>query len=47
MLTKLTEDEWNSHQATIQSLYLDQDRKLRGPGGVMQEMSDKYGFNAT
>ncbi|KAF2180743.1 hypothetical protein K469DRAFT_269993 [Zopfia rhizophila CBS 207.26] len=47
MSTDLTEEDWNSHQATIRSLYLTENRKLQGPGGVMQEMSTKYGFNAT
>ncbi|KAF2181591.1 hypothetical protein K469DRAFT_588973 [Zopfia rhizophila CBS 207.26] len=47
MPTDLTEDDWDSHQATIWSLYLTKDRKLQGPGGVMQEMSTKYGFSAT
>jgi hypothetical protein len=47
MSTKLTEDDWNSHQATIRSLYLIENRELLGPGGVMQEMMTKYGFSAT
>ncbi|KAH6718728.1 ankyrin repeat-containing domain protein [Leptodontidium sp. MPI-SDFR-AT-0119] len=47
MPTDLTEDDWNSHKATIRSLYLTENLKLQGPGGVMQEMLTKYGFNAT
>ena len=47
MPTDLTEDDWNLHQATIRSLYLTENRKLQGPGGVMQEMLTKHRFNAT
>ncbi|OCK75502.1 hypothetical protein K432DRAFT_465903 [Lepidopterella palustris CBS 459.81] len=47
MPTNLTENDWNSHQATIRFLYLTENRKLQGPSGVIQEMLTKYGFNAT
>ncbi|RYP39320.1 hypothetical protein DL768_010726 [Monosporascus sp. mg162] len=47
MPTDLTDDDWNSHRDAIRFLYLTENRKLQGHGGVMQEMSTKYGFNAT
>lgn len=47
MPTKLTDDDWNSHQATIRYLYLTENRKLLGPGDVMQEMKMTYGLDAT
>jgi hypothetical protein len=47
MPTNLTEDDWDSHQATIRSLYLTENRNLQGTGGVMQGMLTEHGFNAT
>jgi hypothetical protein len=47
MSTNLSEDDWKPHQATIRSLYLIENRKLQGPGGVMQEMLIRHGFKAT
>ncbi|KAH7339216.1 hypothetical protein BKA66DRAFT_479621 [Pyrenochaeta sp. MPI-SDFR-AT-0127] len=47
MLANLIEHDWDSHHATIQSLYVTEKRNLQGPGGVMEEMLAKYGFNAT
>ncbi|KAF1828260.1 hypothetical protein BDW02DRAFT_652163, partial [Decorospora gaudefroyi] len=47
MSKELAEHDWDSHKATIESLYLTENRKLQGAGGVMQEMLCKYGFKAT
>ncbi|KAI1357142.1 Clr5 domain-containing protein, partial [Xylaria arbuscula] len=47
MPTDLTDNDWNSYRDTIRSLYITENRKLQGPGGVMQEMSTEHGFNAT
>jgi hypothetical protein len=47
MSIELTEDVWDSYRAIIESLYLAENRKLQGAGGVMQEMLCKYGFKAT
>jgi hypothetical protein len=43
----LTEDDWKRHQEAIRLLYLTKNRPLEGPGGVMEEMRNKHGFNAT
>jgi hypothetical protein len=47
MSIELTEHDWDSHKAIIQSLYLTENRKLQGPDGVMQEMVRGYDFKAT
>jgi hypothetical protein len=44
MAANLTEDDWNLHKATIYSLYIVNNRKLRE---VIEEMSRKHDFNAT
>jgi Clr5 domain len=47
MARKITEDDWSRHQATIEQLYLTENRKLQGPGSVMEEMSKRLGFEAS
>ncbi|KAF2726864.1 hypothetical protein EJ04DRAFT_570892 [Polyplosphaeria fusca] len=47
MSAKLTEDDWSLHKAVIQALYLTEDRKLQGPGGVIEQMFVEYKFKAT
>jgi hypothetical protein len=44
MSKELAEHDWDSHKATIGSLYLSEDGTL---DSVMQEMVREYGFRAT
>ena len=36
--------EWDSHKAEIEDLYVREDVKLGGPGGLMETMARKHGF---
>jgi hypothetical protein len=47
MSVRLTGEEWERHKSFIQALYIDEHRKLQGPGGVMQELMTRFGFRAT
>lgn len=38
---------WEQHRETINRLFILQNRKLEGPGGVIQVMSKVHGFRAT
>jgi hypothetical protein len=42
-----TESDWEQRKAEIKHLYITESRRLKGPGGVMQEMSARYGFEAS
>jgi hypothetical protein len=39
--------DWIAHKDTIQTLYLEEDRKLLGPEGVMEVMLNRHQFSAT
>ena len=36
--------EWDSHKATIESLYVKDKLKLEGRGGLMDTMARSHGF---
>lgn len=36
--------EWDSHKATIESLYVKDNLKLEGRGGLMDTMARSHGF---
>ncbi len=40
------EDRWEAYKSTIRDLYIVQNRKLQGHGGLMQEMEASYNFSA-
>jgi Clr5 domain len=41
-----TDYEWDFYEGTIRSLYLVENRKLEGLGGVIDEMAKKHQFVA-
>ncbi|PSN75329.1 ankyrin [Corynespora cassiicola Philippines] len=47
MSVRHREEVWNRHKAAIQTLYLDEDRKLLGTGGVIEQMAELHDFHAT
>jgi hypothetical protein len=43
---RINEETWEHHRNTIHRLFVDEERKLDGLGGVMDIMRGKYGFTA-
>ena len=41
-----TEQEWEAHKDAIHGLYMVQNVKLQGPGGLMEQMNE-LGFYGT
>lgn len=41
------ENEWLRHKETIRMLYLSEDKKLEGPGGVIETMANVHSFKAS
>lgn len=39
-----TDPEWDRHKATIESLYVEQNLKLEGSGGLIDTMARSYSF---
>ena len=42
----ISDSEWELYKDTIKSLYLTDNLKLKGPGGVMVYMTSVHGFSA-
>lgn len=40
----VTDGDWERLRPAIETLYVDEDRDLRGPDGVMAIMEQQYGF---
>jgi len=45
-LSTAIEDRWEAHRNTIHDLYIVQNKKLQGYGGLMHEMKVSYNFSA-
>lgn len=43
---RIPDAEWNSHKEMIRQLYLEGDKRLEGPGGVMEVMASTHNFSA-
>jgi len=39
--------EWHKHEAAIRRLYINENKRLEGIGGVMETMSTLHSFSAT
>lgn len=44
---RIPEAEWETHKQTIRSLYLDDNLKLKGSGGLIEVMTNYHGFSAS
>jgi hypothetical protein len=45
-LSTTVEDSWEAHKNTIHDLYIVQNKKLQGHGGLIHEMKVSHNFSA-
>jgi hypothetical protein len=43
---RIPDQDWEARKEDIRRAYLDEDKKLDGPDGVIRLMSTRYGFTA-
>jgi hypothetical protein len=43
----MAEDAWEAHKSAIYDLYVSESKRLRGNGGLIEEMQRLFGFIAT